>query len=42
MVQQLGHKRAEALKMIQEALSRNPHLSSPEEIFEEVYRNQKK
>ena len=42
MVQQLGHKRAEAMKLIQEALSRNPHLNSPEEIFEEVYRNQKK
>lgn len=42
MVQQLGHKRAEALKMIQDALSRNPNLSTPEEIFEEVYRNQKK
>ena len=42
MVQQLGHKRAEATQMIQEALQRNPHADSPEEIFEEVYRSQRK
>lgn len=42
MVKQLGHKRMEAAKMIKEALQRNPQASSPEEIFEEVYRSQKK
>ena len=42
MVRQLGHKRAEAMQMIRETIERNPHLNSPEEIFEEVYRSQKK
>ncbi|MBW1679614.1 MAG: Holliday junction DNA helicase RuvA [Deltaproteobacteria bacterium] len=41
MVKQLGHKRMEAMYMIKEALKRNPQASSPEEIFEEVYRSQK-
>jgi Holliday junction DNA helicase RuvA len=41
MVRQLGYKRPEATKMVQEALERNPQVSSAEEIFEEVYRNQK-
>jgi len=42
MVQQLGYRRAEAIKMIQEALRRNPQVNSPEEIFEAVYRSQKR
>lgn len=41
MVRQLGYKRPEAARMIQEALERNPQVSSAEEIFEEVYRSQK-
>jgi Holliday junction DNA helicase RuvA len=42
LVKQLGHKRGEALSMIQEALTRNPQINSPEELFEEVYRNQRR
>jgi Holliday junction DNA helicase RuvA len=42
LVKQLGHKRGEALSMIQEALARNPQINSPEELFEEVYRNQRR
>lgn len=40
MVKQLGYKKAEASEMVKEALLRKPHLNSPEEIFEEVYRSQ--
>ena len=40
MVKQLGYKRTEATNMVKEALQRKPHLDSPEEIFEEVYRSQ--
>jgi len=40
MVGQLGYKKAEAMKMIKEALRRKPQVNSPEEIFEEVYRGQ--
>ncbi len=42
LVTQLGHKLLEARKMIGEALKRNPAISSSEELFEEVYRGQKK
>jgi Holliday junction DNA helicase RuvA len=42
LVTQLGHKTLEARKMIQEALKRNPQILSSEELFEEVYRGQKK
>jgi len=42
LVKQLGHKRGEASRMISEALTRKPGIGSPEELFEEVYRNQKK
>jgi Holliday junction DNA helicase RuvA len=42
MVTQLGHKVVEARKMIEEAMKRNPTISSSEELFEEVYRGQKK
>ena len=42
LVKQLGHKRSEASQMINEALARNPGISSPEELFEEVYRSQKR
>ncbi len=38
LVNQLGHKTAEARKLITEALKRNPVIASPEELFEEVYR----
>ncbi|MCX7966690.1 MAG: helix-hairpin-helix domain-containing protein [Syntrophorhabdaceae bacterium] len=42
LVNQLGHKVNEARQMISEALERNPKISSSEELFEEVYRGQKR
>ncbi len=42
MINQLGHKPIEARKMIEDALKRNPEISSSEELFEEVYRGQRK
>jgi Holliday junction DNA helicase RuvA len=41
LVSQLGHKQTEARRMIEEAIKRNPRISSFEELFEEVYRGQK-
>jgi Holliday junction DNA helicase RuvA len=41
LVTQLGHKHMEARKLIEEALKRNPRISSSEELFEEVYRGQR-
>jgi len=40
LMNQLGHKPMEARKMIEEAMKRNPGISSSEELFEEVYRGQ--
>ena len=42
LVKQLGHKRSEALIMVDEALTKNPGITTPEELFEEVYRSQQK
>jgi len=42
LLNQLGHKLIEARNMIEEAMKRNPCISSAEELFEEVYRGQKK
>ena len=42
LVNQLGHKHGEAQKLIEEAIQRNPGIGSSEELFEEVYRGQKK
>lgn len=42
LVSQLGHRQTEARKLIQEAMERRPSISSSEELFEEVYRGQKK
>ena len=42
LVTQLGHKIFEARKMIEDAMKGNPQISSSEELFEEVYRGQKK
>ncbi|MCX8021421.1 MAG: helix-hairpin-helix domain-containing protein [Syntrophorhabdaceae bacterium] len=42
LINQLGHKQFEARKMIGEALKRNPAISSAEELFEEVYRGQRR
>lgn len=38
LVHQLGHKTADAKKMIAAALKRNRAITTPEELFEEVYR----
>lgn len=38
LVEQLGHKLADAKRMIAEALDRNRNITSPEELFEEIYR----
>jgi len=42
LVNQLGHKLIEARRMIEEAMKLNQSISSSEELFEEVYRGQKK
>ena len=42
MVNQLGHKISEARKLIQEAVARQPDLSSPEALFDEIYRGSDK
>jgi len=41
LVEQLGHSRAEANRMVQAALARRPDVASAEELFEEVYRGEK-
>lgn len=41
LVRDLGHRAPEARRMVEEALRRNPCISTPEELFEEVYRGQK-
>jgi Holliday junction DNA helicase RuvA len=38
LVRQLGHQKAEAQKMVHDALERCPDAQTPEELFEEVYR----
>lgn len=40
LVKQLGHKVADAKRMIAEALKRNREMTTPEELFEEVYRGE--
>jgi Holliday junction DNA helicase RuvA len=40
LVDQLGHRRGEAKKMIEEALKRSPNISTPEELFDEIYRGE--
>ncbi len=40
MVHQLGHRLADARRMVAEAFKRNSAISSPEELFEEVYRGE--
>jgi Holliday junction DNA helicase RuvA len=40
-VKDLGHKLSEAQRLVKEAMQRNPNISTPEELFEEVYRGQK-
>ena len=40
LVQQLGHKKGDARRMIAEALKRNSTIQSPEDLFNEVYRGE--
>ena len=40
LVKQLGHKIADAKRMISDALKRNRDITTPEELFEEVYRGE--
>jgi Holliday junction DNA helicase RuvA len=40
LVEQLGHRRGAARKMVEEAFRRNPDISTPEELFDEVYRGE--
>ena len=42
LISQLGYKAAEAKRMISEAMKRNISISTPEELFEEVYRAEEK
>lgn len=42
LTRQLGHRPAEAKRMVEEALRRSPHVASAEELFQEVYRGQRK
>jgi Holliday junction DNA helicase RuvA len=40
LVVQLGHKVLEAKRLVNDALQRNPGLTTAEELFEEVYRSE--
>jgi Holliday junction DNA helicase RuvA len=40
LVDQLGHKTSDANQMIAQALDRNKSISTPEELFDEVYRGE--
>jgi Holliday junction DNA helicase RuvA len=42
LVKQLGHTKREAKLMVEEALRRNPRISSSEELFEEIYRGRRR
>ena len=41
LVKDLGHKLSEAQRLVKEATLRNPNISTPEELFDEIYRGQK-
>ena len=41
LVNQLGHKTKDANQMIKDALCRNPAITSPEALFDEVYRGER-
>ena len=38
LVVQLGHKATEARRMVSDAMKRNRSISTPEQLFEEIYR----
>jgi len=41
MTKQLGHRPSEAAQLISTALGRNPRITTPEELFDEIYRGAK-
>lgn len=41
LISQLGHKPSDAKQMIADAVKRNKDISSPEELFDEIYRGYK-
>jgi len=41
MIKQLGHRSADARRMVDQALKRNRSISTAEELFDEVYRGEK-
>ncbi|HET8576347.1 MAG TPA: Holliday junction branch migration protein RuvA [Methylomirabilota bacterium] len=41
LVKQLGHRPSEAAQLITAALGRRPGISTPEELFDEIYRGQR-
>jgi len=41
LVSQLGYRASEAKRLVSEALDRNNAITTPEELFEEVYRGEK-
>ena len=42
LVKQLGHRPSEASQLITDALRRRPSIATPEELFDEIYRGEKK
>ncbi len=42
LVKQLGHRPSEAAQLINSALGRRPGITSPEELFDEIYRGGQK
>lgn len=40
LVDQLGHRRGDARKMIEDAFKRSPDISTPEELFDEIYKGE--
>jgi Holliday junction DNA helicase RuvA len=41
LVEQLGHSQASAKRMVKEAFARNTVISTPEELFDEVFQENK-
>jgi Holliday junction DNA helicase RuvA len=40
LTRQLGHRPSEASQLITDALRRRPAVTTPEELFDEIYRGQ--
>jgi len=38
LISQLGYKYSDAKQMIDDAMERNPEISTPEELFDEIFR----